>query len=184
MTFLDSARRILRQYQELGTKTLARLITAEQINWRPHAGANSVAHIVRHMEGNMRSRWTDFLTADGEKPDRHRDEEFADDLYLTPDAARQLWASGWAHVWAALDPLTDADLARTIFIRGEAHTVQDAILRQLAHYPYHVGQVVLLAKEVLTEDEFPSLSIPKNRSDAFNAEVFGGAHPRAKHRPV
>ena len=167
MMFLDSARRILRQYQELGTKTLARLTIPEQLNARPHPGANSVAHIVRHMEGNMRSRWTDFLTTDGEKPARARDEEFADDLYLTPAAAQQLWASGWAVVWAALDPLTAADLERTIYIRGEAHTVQDAILRQLAHYPYHVGQLVLVAKQVLGEGGFASLSIPKRAAAAF-----------------
>ncbi len=170
---LDSARRILRQYQELGAKTLARL-SDEQVNWRPHADANAVAHIVRHMEGNMRSRWTDFLTTDGEKPTRARDEEFADDLRLTAAAALDLWQSGWQHVWTALDPLTDADLTRTIFIRGEAHSVEDAILRQLAHYPYHVGQLVLLAKELVGEGNFESLSIPKNRSGAFNAEKFSG----------
>jgi Protein of unknown function (DUF1572) len=169
---LTTARRILRQYQELGTKTIARLSDA-QINWRPHADANAVAHIVRHMEGNMRSRWTDFLTTDGEKPTRARDEEFADDLYLTAAEALQLWQSGWAHVWTALDPLTDADLSRTIFIRGEAHSVEDAILRQLAHYPYHVGQLVLLAKELLGEGNWESLSIPKNHSHQFNAQKFG-----------
>lgn len=169
---LASARRILRQYQELGSKTLARL-SDEQINWRPHTDANSVAHIVRHLEGNMRSRWTYFLTTDGEKPDRARDEEFADDLRLTAAEARQLWESGWTYVWAALDPLTDADLERTVLIRGEAHSVQDAILRQLAHYPYHVGQLVQLAKEQLGEGGFASLSIPKNQSGAFNASKFG-----------
>ncbi len=172
---LTSARRILRQYQELGTKTLARL-SDEQVNWRPHGDANSVVHIVRHMQGNMRSRWTDFLTTDGEKPDRARDEEFADDLRLTAAEAQRLWESGWGHVWAALDPLTDADLTRTIFIRGEPHTVQDAILRQLAHYPYHVGQLVLLAKELLGEGGFASLSIPKRQSDAFNQAKFGAGH--------
>ena len=174
---LASTRRILRQYQELGSQALARLTTVEQINWRPHPDTNSVAHIVRHLAGNMRSRWTDFLTTDGEKPNRARDEEFADDLHLTAGEARQLWEAGWACVWAALDPLTDADLARAVFIRGEAHSVQDALLRQLAHYPYHVGQLVLLAKELLGEGGFTSLSIPRNRSDAFNAAKLSALGP-------
>ena len=172
---LATARRILRQYQTLGATTLARL-TDEQLNWRPHPDANAAAHIVRHLEGNMRSRWTDFLTADGEKPDRARDEEFADDLHLTAVEVRQLWESGWGYVWAALDPLTEADLTRTIFIRGEAHSVQDALLRQLAHYPYHVGQLVQVAKQLLGEGGFASLSIPKNRSGEFNASKLGGTH--------
>lgn len=168
---LATARRILRQYQTLGATTLARL-TDEQLNWRPHPDANAAAHIVRHLEGNMRSRWTDFLTTDGEKPDRDRDGEFVDDLHLTVSQAQQLWETGWATVWRALDPLTDADLARTIFIRGEAHTVQEAILRQLAHYPYHVGQLVLLAKQFAEPGAWESLSIPKNRSQAFNQAKF------------
>ncbi|MBC7447324.1 MAG: DUF1572 family protein [Hymenobacteraceae bacterium] len=149
------------------------LLSDEQVNWRPHADANAVAHIVRHLEGNMRSRWIDFLTTDGEKPDRDRDAEFADDLRLTAAEALARWERGWATVWAALDPLTDADLTRAVFIRGEAHSVQDAILRQLAHYPYHVGQLVVLAKAILGEGGFPSLSIPKHQSDAFNAAKFG-----------
>lgn len=172
---LASTRRIFRQYEQLGATALARL-SDEQVNWRPHTDANSVAHIVRHMAGNMRSRWTDFLTSDGEKPDRNRDAEFADELHLSAAEALALWAEGWAVVWRALDPLTDADLARTVAIRGEPHTVQDALLRQLAHYPYHVGQLVLLAKELLGEGGFASLSIPKNQSDAFNAGKFGAAH--------
>ena len=169
---LASARRILRQYQQMGATTLNRL-TDEQLNWRPHADANSVAHIVRHLEGNMRSRWTDFLTTDGEKPDRDRDQEFADDLYLTVAQARELWERGWACVWQALDPLTDDDLPRTVLIRAEPHTVQDAILRQLAHYPYHVGQMILLAKQFAAAGEWESLSIPKNRSTEFNRGMFG-----------
>lgn len=171
MPFLDSARRIFRTYQELGTTALARL-TDDQLNWRPHPDTNAVAHIVRHLEGNMRSRWTDFLTTDGEKPDRDRDQEFADDLHLTRAEAQRMWEAGWAVVWAALDPLADTDLDRTIYIRGEAHSVQDAILRQLAHYPYHVGQLVLLAKELLGEQGFASLSFPKNRSAEFNRAKF------------
>lgn len=170
--FLDSARRILRQYQQMGAKTLDRL-SDDQLNWRPHADANSVAHIVRHLEGNMRSRWTDFLITDGEKPDRDRDAEFADDLFLTAAHARRLWEEGWQCVWTALDPLTEADLSRIIHIRAEPHTVQDAILRQLAHYPYHVGQMIHIAKELTAEGAWESLSIPKNRSQEFNREKFG-----------
>ena len=122
--------------------------------------ANSIAILVKHMTGNMRSRWTDFLSTDGEKPGRNRDHEFVD-----PPATRAAlladWENGWALVFGALASLTDADLPRRVTIRGEAHSVLQAINRQLAHYPHHIGQIVLLAKHFACE-KWTSLSVPRN----------------------
>ena len=134
--------------------------------------ANSIAIIVKHMTGNMRSRWTDFLTTDGEKPDRNRDREFIDPP-ATRDALMAEWEHGWSCVFQALEPLSDSDLGRTITIRGEAHSVTQAINRQLAHYPYHVGQIVLLAKHY-AGGEWKSLSVPRNQSAEFNRKVASG----------
>jgi hypothetical protein len=147
-------------------------VTDEQLFTSLDAEANSIAIIVKHVTGNMRSRWTDFLTTDGEKPDRNRDSEFVD-----PPATRQAlladWEDGWARVFSALEPLTEADLGRTVTIRGEAHSVMQAINRQLAHYPHHVGQIVLLAKH-FASDHWQSLSVPRNRSAEFNRQVAAG----------
>jgi len=134
--------------------------------------ANSIAIIVKHMTGNMRSRWTDFLTTDGEKPDRNRDSEFIDPP-ATRDALMAEWEHGWSCVFQALEPLSDSDLGRTITIRAEAHSVMQAINRQLAHYPYHVGQIVLLAKHY-AGGEWKSLSVPRNQSAEFNRKVASG----------
>jgi hypothetical protein len=133
---------------------------------------NSIAIIVKHMSGNMRSRWTDFLTTDGEKPDRNRDREFE-----TPPETRaellNLWEQGWACLFTAIEPLTEVDLARTVFIRGEAHSVMQAINRQVAHYQYHVGQIVLLARH-FAGDQWESLTIPRKQSAEFNRKVAAG----------
>jgi hypothetical protein len=120
----------------------------------------------------MRSRWTDFLTTDGEKPNRNRDSEFAEPA-ATREALLEDWESGWAAVFGALEPLTDADLGRTITIRGEAHSVMQAINRQVAHYAHHAGQIVLLAKHYAC-DHWESLSVPRNRSAEFNRKVAAG----------
>jgi len=133
---------------------------------------NSIAVIVKHMAGNMRSRWTDFLTADGEKADRNRDSEFTDPP-RTRDELLTLWERGWSCVFGALEPLTDTDLARTVHIRGEAHSVTQAINRQIAHYAYHVGQIVVLGKQYCA-GEWKSLSIPRGKSQVFNAKVAAG----------
>jgi hypothetical protein len=133
---------------------------------------NSIAIIVKHMSGNMRSRWTDFLTTDGEKPDRNRDSEFE-----APAESRaellELWEQGWACLFTAIEPLTEVDLARTVFIRGEAHSVMQAINRQVAHYQYHVGQIVLLARH-FAGDHWQSLTIPRKQSAEFNRKVAAG----------
>jgi hypothetical protein len=133
---------------------------------------NSIAVIVKHMAGNMRSRWTNFLTSDGEKPDRNRDSEFVE-----PPSTRaelmNLWNDGWSRIFAALEPLSDSDLDRKVFIRGEAHSVMQAINRQIAHYSYHCGQIVFLAKHFKGGD-WKSLTVPRNRSAEFNRKVLAG----------
>jgi len=128
--------------------------------------------VVKHMAGNMRSRWTDFLTSDGEKPDRDRDSEFVDPP-PNREALLQSWAEGWDLLFTALGPLSEADLSRTITIRGEAHSVMQAINRQLAHYAYHCGQIVLLAKH-FQHDKWRSLSVPRAKSADFNRKVLAG----------
>jgi hypothetical protein len=139
------------------------------------AESNSIAIIVKHMAENMRSRWTDFLTTDGEKPDRSRDSEFED-----PPANRAeliaMWERGWKSLFDALEPLVEADLARTITIRREPHSVMQAINRQVAHYSYHVGQIVFLAKHLtaVKKGSWDSLTVPRNRSTEFNADVAEG----------
>ena len=131
--------------------------------------SNSIAIIVKHMAGNMRSRWRDFLTTDGEKPDRNRDTEFQAPVTTRAELMDQ-WNAGWNWVFAALEPLSEADLTQTVFIRGEAHSVMQAINRQIAHYSHHIGQIVFLAKH-LCADSWTSLSIPRKHSASFNADV-------------
>jgi hypothetical protein len=130
----------------------------------PHQ--NSIYVIVKHLAGNMHSRWTDFLTADGEKPDRDRESEFVEDV-VPREQIMQTWEAGWAKVFAALEPLTDDDLSRTVYIRREPLSVIDAIVRQVEHYGYHVGQIVLIAKH-LRGDDWKYLTIPPGGSAAFN----------------
>ncbi|ACO34598.1 MULTISPECIES: DUF1572 domain-containing protein [Acidobacterium] len=134
--------------------------------------SNSIAIIVKHMVGNMRSRWVDFLTSDGEKPNRNRDSEFVDPP-ATRAALMAQWEEGWACMFAALEPLHEDDLSRQITIRGEAHSVLQAINRQLAHYPYHVGQIVLLAK-YFAGDQWKALSVPRNQSAEYTQRVQAG----------
>jgi hypothetical protein len=157
--YLDEARRVFRQYKELGEKAMAQVPPAALFQTLDRE-SNSIAVIVKHLAGNMRSRWTDFLTTDGEKPDRDRDSEF--ELGDTTDAAdvRRWWEEGWRHVFAATDPLRPEDLLRTVTIRGQPHSVLQAINRQVAHYAYHIGQIVHLARH-LAGEHWESLSIPK-----------------------
>jgi hypothetical protein len=170
-SFLEDSLGLLRHYKQLADRAMAQ-VTDEQLFTALDPEANSIAIIVKHMAGNMRSRWTDFLTTDGEKPDRDRDCEFVE-----PPATRrdliETWEGGWACLFHALEPLADEDLDRTITIRGEAHSVTQAINRQVAHYPYHVGQIVLLAKH-FTQGQWQVLSVPKNKSQEFNQQVASG----------
>jgi hypothetical protein len=133
---------------------------------------NTIAVVVKHMAGNMRSRWTDFLTSDGEKADRNRDGEFVAPP-ITRDDLMRVWNEGWDKLFQALEPLTDSDLGRQVFIRGEPHSVMQAINRQIAHYSYHCGQIVFLAKH-FEGSRWKSLSVPRNKSGEFNRRVLAG----------
>lgn len=170
-SYLEDARAVFLHYRKLGERAMAQ-VSDDQLFAAIDEESNSIAIIVKHMAGNMRSRWTDFLSSDGEKPTRNRDSEFEE-----PPATRgelfALWEGGWACLFGALDPLTETDLGRTITIRGEAHSVMQAINRQLAHYPYHVGQIVLLAKH-FAGDHWQTLSVPRRGSADFNRRVAAG----------
>jgi hypothetical protein len=166
---LGEALREFRKYQELGARAMAQLDDA-QLFHAIDAESNSIAVVVKHLHGNMRSRWTDFLTTDGEKPDRQRDGEFEMEPGTTRGDVERWWEEGWAMVYRALDALRPTDLARTVTTRGEPGSVLQAILRQLGHYAYHVGQIVLLAKH-LRGAGWDSLSIPKGKSEEFNARM-------------
>ena len=170
-SYLTDSIALFRQYKKLAERAIEQ-VTDEQLLIVLDPEMNSIAQTVKHMTGNLRSRWTDFLNSDGEKPDRNRDSEFVD-----PPATREsllaLWEEGWRLVFQALDPLTDADLDRKVFIRGEAHSVMQAINRQIAHYAYHCGQIVLLAKHFRSQ-EWKSLTIPRNKSGEFNQRVAAG----------
>jgi hypothetical protein len=130
---------------------------------------NSMAIIVKHLAGNMRSRWMDFLISDGEKPDRKRDTEF-EDPPATRAALMKLWDDGWNYVFTALEPLADGDIDRAVVIRGEPHSVMQAINRQIAHYAYHCGQIVFLAKH-LQARQWKALTVPRDKSEEFNQRV-------------
>lgn len=168
---VEDARSLFRMYKRLGDGAMAQ-VSDEQLFATLDAEANSIAIVVKHMAGNMRSRFTDFLATDGEKPNRNRDSEFVDPAE-SRTALLTAWEDGWRCVFAAVDPLTDADMARTVTIRGERHSVMQAIHRQIAHYAYHVGQIVLLAKHAAGE-QWNSLSVPRNRSVEFNQQVAAG----------
>lgn len=157
VSYIADSIAIFRQYKGVAEKAFGQLSEA-QLTRSLDVESNSVAQIVKHMSGNMRSRWTDFLTTDGEKPNRNRDSEF-----IKPPESREellrMWEQGWAILFHALEPLTEADMGRTITVRGEAHSVMQAIQRQVAHYAMHVGQIVFLAKHpILMENRSQRLS--------------------------
>ncbi len=156
-------------YKQLGEKAIAQLDDTE-LNWQANEDSNSIANIVKHLWGNMLSRWTDFLTTDGEKPWRERDAEF-EPKAMDRATVMKLWEDGWQCLFAALDSITDEDLGRIIYIRNEGDTVLSAINRQISHYAYHVGQIVYVSKLRVKED-WQSLSIPRNKSAEYNAGKF------------
>ncbi|MHB1937559.1 MAG: DUF1572 domain-containing protein [Acidobacteriaceae bacterium] len=170
-SYLEDSIHLLRYYKELADRALAQ-VTDEQLYGLLDEEANSIAITMKHMAGNMKSRWTDFLVDDGEKPWRNRDAEF-EQPPATRETLLQLWEEGWTCLFGALEPLTDADLGRTVTIRGEAHSVMQAISRQIAHYSYHCGQIVLLAKH-FQSGHWKSLSVPRGKSAEFNAKVQSG----------
>ena len=160
-SYLEDSLQIFQQYKKLAERAMSQ-VSEEQLFATLDEETNSIAIIVKHMAGNMRSRWTDFLMTDGEKPNRNRDSEFVEPPE-TRESLMQVWEEGWAQVFAALQPLSDSDLGRSVTIRGENHSVMQAINRQVAHYANHIGQIVLLAKH-FARDQWQSLTIPRKRS--------------------
>ncbi|MEP7237524.1 MAG: DUF1572 family protein [Ferruginibacter sp.] len=166
--FLQSAIKRLSYYKELGDKTFEQLNDAD-LHFQPNEASNSIAIIIQHMAGNMLSRWTDFLTTDGEKEWRNRDTEF-EEQNLTKQQLTALWQKGWDCLLNSLDSLTADDLLKTIYIRSEGLLVVDAINRQLAHYPYHVGQIIYVAR-LIKNEHWQNLSIAKGHSQQFNQQM-------------
>jgi hypothetical protein len=173
-SYLQDSIGLFHYYKKLGERAMAQC-PDEALFITLDAESNSIAIIVKHLAGNMRSRWLDFLTTDGEKPDRNRDTEFE-----TPPSTRaqltEMWERGWKYVFDALEPLTEADLTRTVTIRTEPHSVMQAINRQIAHYAHHVGQILFLAKHLTftKTGKWESLSVPRGKSAHMNAKVAKG----------
>lgn len=168
-SYLRSVRKQFEYYKSLGDKTFEQ-IDDTNIHWQFNEDSNSISIIVKHIVGNMLSRWTNFLTEDGEKEWRQRDTEF-EDTYQNKEELINAWEKGWQCLFDAITPLTSTDLERIIYIRNQGHTVTEAINRQLAHYSYHIGQIVFLSK-MITNNQWKSLSIPKGKSTSYNAEKF------------
>lgn len=168
-SYLESVKKQFLYYKALGEKAIEQL-EPDQLFISVNEDTNSIATIIKHISGNMLSRWTDFLTSDGEKEWRNRDSEFENDL-KSKDEVLKIWNKGWNCLENALNSLKPEQLSDIIYIRNEGHTVIEAINRQLAHYPYHVGQIVFYAKQ-LKKSSWESLSIPKNKSENYNTEKF------------
>lgn len=179
---LASVRQSFRSYQQLADKALAQLTPAEWL-WRPEPNSNSAAVIVRHLVGNLRSRFTDFWTSDGEKPDRNRDQEFEEPgSAAAVEALQQQWQAAWPILWQVLDHLEQhpEDWLRTVTIRQEPYTALGALQRQVAHYAYHAGQLLQLAKHLRGEG-WQNLSVPRGQSQQFNTAKF--AEVNSAHNP-
>jgi hypothetical protein len=168
-TYLNSIRKEFQYYKHLGDKTINQL-NDQELHWQYNEESNSIAIIVKHLWGNMLSRWTDFLIADGEKPTRDREAEFDNDIKDKNELLHK-WNEGWACLFNAVNSLKEEDLTTIIYIRNEGHTVTEAINRQVAHYAYHVGQIVFIGK-MIKEKDWESLSIPRGTSQQFNADKF------------
>ncbi|PCJ82430.1 MAG: hypothetical protein COA57_13305 [Flavobacteriales bacterium] len=167
LSHLENTKSLFRYYKSLGERAIAQL-DDEQIKWHQNENSNSISIIVKHLSGNMLSRWTDFLTTDGEKSWRQRDDEFVNSIENKQELLLA-WNKGWDCLFNAIDPLTENDLQKIVYIRDEGHTVMEAINRQLAHYAYHIGQIIFVAK-ILKGEEWQSLSIPKGKSSEYNKE--------------
>jgi hypothetical protein len=170
-SYLEDALSLFAHYKKLAERAMDQVADAN-LFIPIDCETNSIAVVVKHMAGNMRSRWTDFLSTDGEKPNRDRDSEF-ENPPSTRAALLALWESGWDCLFSAIRPLSDADLTRTVTIRGEPHSVMQAINRQLAHYPHHVGQIILLSKHFAC-DHWQSLTVPRRGSAEYNRKVAAG----------
>jgi len=181
LAWRDAAAAGFRYHKNLADRAIEQ--TSDEALRRPlDEHTNSIAVIMKHVGGNLRSRWTDVLEADGEKPWRNRDAEFVDD-FASREEVLDAWETGWSAVLAALDSLTEADLDRTITIRGEPHSVALAVERSLAHTSYHVGQIVLLARHY-AGDAWNTLTIPRGESAAHNRSVWGGADYLGRSEPT
>lgn len=167
--YLESVKKQFEFYKMLGKKTFEQL-SDEQLFWKYNGESNSIAAIVRHLSGNMLSRWTDFLTTDGEKEWRNRESEFDDRVQDRDELMRQ-WNNGWTCLFKAIDSITGDNFSTIIYIRNVGHTVSEAINRQLAHYPYHIGQIVFIGK-MIKDDKWTSLSIPRGKSKEYNDNKF------------
>lgn len=168
--YLESVRKQFEYYKMLGDKTFSQIEDDKKLFWQHNDNSNSLATIVKHLWGNMLSRWTDFLFSDGEKEWRDRDSEFENDIKTREELLKK-WDEGWDCLFNAINSLTSADLDKIIYIRNQGHTITEAINRQLAHYSYHIGQIVFLGK-MLAENGWASLSIPKGESKIYNVEKF------------
>jgi len=174
--YLASSILIFKEYKKLAEKAIEQL-NEEELFWKPEPESNSAYLVMKHLAGNMRSRWINFLTEDGEKPWRDRDNEFEDEpatgLRVTKDEVIKMWNEGWQCVFDALEPLTPADLEKIVYIRSEAHSVMEALNRQVAHYSYHIGQIVYIAK-IIRSAQWQTLSIPKGKgkSQEFNDNMM------------
>ncbi|NGF56809.1 DUF1572 domain-containing protein [Parapusillimonas sp. SGNA-6] len=168
-SYLNSVVKQFKYYKMLGEKAMEQL-QDEQLFWQYNEESNSIAILVNHIAGNMLSRFTDFLTADGEKPWRNRDAEFTNP-FNSKDELMNRWNEGWECLLKTLEQLFDADLERIVYIRNDGHTVIEAINRQLAHYPYHIGQMVFIAK-MLKNGDWQTLSITRNKSADYNSRKF------------
>ena len=166
LNYLASAHKQFEQYKLLGEKTINQ-IPIEKLFWQYNEESNSIAMIVKHLSGNMLSRWTDFLMSDGEKEWRNRDAEFENTI-KSKEELLVVWNNGWTCLFDALNSISDNDLQKEIFIRNEKHTVLEAINRQLAHYPYHIGQIVFIGK-MICDTNWQTLSIARGKSKEFNA---------------
>jgi hypothetical protein len=166
---IESARKQFQYYKMLGEKTFQQL-SEEQLFWQYNDETNSIGIIVKHLAGNMLSRWTDFLSTDGEKDWRNRDAEFENDISNKQDLIA-LWTKAWECLFEALDSINESNINTIIYIRNQGHTITEAINRQLAHYPYHIGQIVFIGKMILNE-KWESLSIPRGNSNEYNSEKF------------
>lgn len=167
--YIKSIQKQFRDYKNLGNKTIDSL-SEEQLHWKYNDESSSAATIINHIVGNMFSRWTNFYIEDGEKEWRQRDAEFTSST-KTKEELLEHWEEGWNCLFNIIDNLTEENLTKIIKIRNEDHTVIDAIHRQLAHYPYHIGQLIYIAK-MLKNNDWKSLSIPRNKSDEFNKKAF------------
>jgi hypothetical protein len=176
-SYLQSIIKQFEYYKGLGERTFNQLSDGD-IHWQYNSESNSIAIITKHIVGNMLSRWTNFLSEDGEKPWRKRDAEF-EDTYTNKEDMFQAWEQAWACLFEAIHPLKGNQLEQIVYIRNQGHTVTEAINRQLAHYAYHIGQMVFLGKMIKAE-KWDSLSIPKGQSTAYNQEKFAKEKER-KH---